>query len=106
MKIHEAVPILLVALIVAVAGIGYLTATQGGSEPLSRDDAELYAASLGIDDYDRISLDIVQYEQEFRSVWVFEKYYGDMISIYMQDWVTVLVLDVETGQELPFVQPQ
>ncbi len=106
MKIQEAVPILLVALVVAVAGIGYIYATHSGAEPLTRDDAELYAASLGIDDYDRITLDRVEYEQEFRSVWVFEKYYGDTISIYMQDWVTVLVLDVETGRELPIAQPQ
>ena len=106
MKIHDAVPILMVSLIVAVAGIGYITATQGGADPLTRDDAELYAASIGIDDYDRVSLDIQEYNDEFRSVWVFEKYFGDVASIYMRDWVTVLVLDVETGQELPFVQPQ
>lgn len=54
MKFQEALPILLVAIVVAVAGLGYLTATQGGAEPLTRDDAELYAASQGIDDYDRI----------------------------------------------------
>jgi len=96
----------LAAVSIIVAGFGLSSAMDDNTALKSEEDARERALSLDVSDFDRIVEDSMKVDGEMRDVWIFEKYYGDTMSIYMQDWVTVLVLDAETGESLDFVQPQ
>jgi len=96
----------LAAVSIIVAGFGLSSAMDDSSALKSEEDARECALLLEVTDFDRVVEDTMEVDGEMRDVWVFEKYYGDTMSIYMQDWVTVLVLDAETGVSLDFVQPQ
>jgi hypothetical protein len=96
----------LAAVSIIVAGFSLSSAMDDSTALKSEEDARERALSLDVTDFDRVVEDTMKVDGEMRDVWVFEKYYGDTMSIYMQDWVTVLVLDAETGESLDFVQPQ
>jgi hypothetical protein len=96
----------LAAVSIIVAGFSLSSAMDDNTALKSDEDARERALSLDVTDFDRVVEDTMEVDGEMRDVWVFEKYYGDTMSIYMQDWVTVLVLDAETGESLDFVQPQ
>ncbi|MDD4281446.1 MAG: hypothetical protein PHW58_04355 [Candidatus Methanofastidiosa archaeon] len=95
---------LALAIIVALVGIGHLTA--GGHNGLAtEEEARARAEELGAPGYDRVMRGTLDVDGVPRDAWIFEAYYGDVVSIFMREWVIVLALDAETGEELPFECP-